>query len=578
MPIEIAINNDSFIFDGNQQGIDYRQSSCRRVPWTLCASKRISMLVAIIKKGFTCQVHILRRLMCNNSNNTRKSISEILSPYRLNTMKRIEDPLKILISFFPHYLVQAFLFIFILLFSITITFSQAGSPNTKCWRGICKVCNDSFRECYVTDSIGNILIPVGNESIEFTDLRNYLLVRNEKGMKGIVNLSNQIIVPLEYESINVYPQGFFKTMSPDNLVSLYDALGQVILPPDRWKIKFELIPYTYIFATRDSLYYIYNNQGKRLFNFGIKDYDRSTYMGQSCIKVTLQNGNQCLLGLPDLRDKLSKEYKKIERPKYYKNVTILTWLPNEKGEVLKQLAEGSKCITDPIYQEICFELPCLEPYKDKIKYYYIKPPKLFYAIGILPDMSMHIIDISGRNTVTMAKPTKDFKSVSEYLCDTYWKFQINKQLMPIQYLDTLFPAGVTANEAWEINSVFSSGDTIYYLGSSFKDYVLDHSLSQEESEEMISLLKDLPLQSDTLQLECAAKNAHTDPRNYKITFSQPVFTKDRNKCLLTYELISLKDPDPKSKPFRNAILLKFEEGTWNDVPLFNLQVKEIKDR
>lgn len=472
---------------------------------------------------------------------------------------------------------QKFLLLCFALFSISPILSQDTTLSKNCWRGICKVCSTSYHDCFVTDSLGGVLIPIGYENIQFTDLRNFLMVRNDDGKKGIVNIANQKIVPLEYEDVHVHPQGFIKAKSQDSLIILYDTLGRVILPLDKWKIKIELLPATYIFAYLDSLYFIYDHNGKRLFDFGVKGYEHTYLMGNSCFRITLQNGNQCLFGLPGLEDNLSKEYQNIERPKYHKSVTVLTWLPNANGEVLKQLARGSKRITDPIYKEICFEPSCLEPFKDLISYDYVKPPQLFYAVAILPDMSMHIFDETGENPKKIPRPSPDAKSLSEYLCRSYRHFQISHHLMPIKYQSNLYPQDVTPKDSWMIDSIYSSGDTIYYLDSKFEDMVESNLLSLEESEEMVESIKDLEIHIDTFNIECAFSNSVASSGAKTISFSKPAFTDERNKCVLTYEILSQNQSYSKPIRTRKTLLLQFIGGNWVDMSFNELDVKRVSD-
>jgi hypothetical protein len=466
----------------------------------------------------------------------------------------------------------------IIIFYLSPGSSQDTALSKKCWRGICIVCPTSYNDCHVTDSVARLLVPSGYGSIQFTDLRNFLIVRNDDGKKGVVNLANQTIVPLEYEDVNVHAQGFIKATSTDSLISLFDTLGRVIIPPDRWRIKIELLPSTYIFAYLDSLYFIYDDKGQRLFDFGVKGYERTYLLGETCFRVTLKNGNQCLFALPDLQDTLSMEYQNIERPKYHKSVTVLTWLTNEHGDVLKQLARGSKRITDPIYKEICFEPSCLEPFKDMIAYDYVKPPKLFYAIGILPDMSMHIFDETGDHPETISRPTPDFESLSEYLCRSYRGFQISNHLMPVKFTSLLYPRNVTPKDAWMIDSTFSSGDTIYYLGSKFEEMVKSSLLSREESEEMIASINTAEIHADTFKIDCLSRNFGISRGDMTITFSEPVFTNERTKCVLTYEILSPSKYDSKPNRTRKTLLLQFIGGKWIDMAFIEFEDKEVSDK
>ena len=183
---------------------------------------------------------------------------------------------------------------------------------------------------------------------------------------------------------------------------------------------------------------------------------------------------------------------------------------------------------------------------------------------------------------TLMSPEHTFsqglKTLSAYLCETYGDFKIDTKFMPVKYLNTLFSVDVSSQEAWRIDSLYSYGDTIYYLGTDFKDFVAYSSLTQKEADEMMNALKKNAQKSKADQLECPSPNARPYFDDTMISFAQPVFTKDRTKCLVNYELSSNINLDGGHTPTRETLLLKFENGKWIDMHFISINIKQIGDK
>ena len=149
--------------------------------------------------------------------------------------------------------------------------------------------------------------------------------------------------------------------------------------------------------------------------------------------------------------------------------------------------------------------------------------------------------------------------------------------MPVKYLSSLFPADVSPQEASRIDSMYSTGDTIYFLGSDLKDLHTYHSLSRQEAVEVIDAINALAKKGNPDKLECSKQNSSSRADDLSISFSQPVFTKDMQKCLMKYEIMSIENNGVEPYRSRETLFLKYEGGKWIDLQVRSLQIMEVRD-
>ncbi len=80
---------------------------------------------------------------------------------------------------------------------------------------------DEFGFVYLYDDLGNLIID--NSLIEeYVNYSNNYLIVKSNDLYGVINLNNDIIIPIEYKSINLVNDSYFSLLNFDEKVSLID--------------------------------------------------------------------------------------------------------------------------------------------------------------------------------------------------------------------------------------------------------------------------------------------------------------------------------------------------------------------
>lgn len=169
------------------------------------------------------------------------------------------------------------------------------------------------------------------------------------------------------------------------------------------------------------------------------------------------------------------------------------------------------------------------------------------------------------------------KDVSAYLCATYKDFQILPEYRPVKFVNKLYPADVSPKDASRIDSLYSVGDTIYFLGSDFRELFQNDPTGRSEAGEMINAINASTQRVGARTLECAGHNSSSTAKDLSISFSEPIFTKDMKKCLMKYEIKSSEQAGGNPYRSRETLMLKYEGGKWIDMQAMTLQIIEVRE-
>lgn len=169
------------------------------------------------------------------------------------------------------------------------------------------------------------------------------------------------------------------------------------------------------------------------------------------------------------------------------------------------------------------------------------------------------------------------KDLTDYVCKNFKGLEMELQFRPVKFLEQLFPKDVSSSDVYRIDSLNTYGDTIYFLRSDFNDLIDYHSVSQEQADEMIAAIISFAKKGKTGKLECIPLTPTSGKEDLAISFSQPVFTKDRMMCLIKYDVASIDDKSSHPYRQRDTLFLKFVEGKWVDQQVLTLRHSELRD-
>ena len=244
------------------------------------------------------------------------------------------------------------------------------------------------------DTTGQVLIPAMYHKLLYTDHRDFFLYRQDKGY-GVLSIEGQVILIDTFQhQIKVRDQ-FIIAIDSAYRFSVYTWHGEQILPSQFQHIKFLSGRPEIIWAKKDAHYYPFDHTGTGLSQTGFLSFNRIP-LGKSVYAAEAADGMVYILGHPHEEALLAGPYRAAYRVPGHSSCAIVESLPDHDGLILKRLYKRyGKYRSDRIYEEICFEKDCLEPFTDRLNLPSLRR-QLFQAIGILPDGSYHLFDEAGK--------------------------------------------------------------------------------------------------------------------------------------------------------------------------------------
>jgi len=161
--------------------------------------------------------------------------------------------------------------------------------------------------------------------------------------------------------------------------------------------------------------------------------------------------------------------------------------------------------------------------------------------------------------------------INSFICNTYKDYDINPKLLPVKYHSAVLSEEDMMKDVRELmNEKPMSGDIINYPSTTWQEFLEEGVLTEMELNGMIEKIKKYKNGSYLKSVECEERDAKRPYEGIIITCSEPVFTTDLTKFIITIEVRPLNKIEGLPDMAREVVLLTKKNDKW--VKLHGIEV------